>query len=121
MAAQVSLPSIGYPRRQSSSYHARLHSGCRRQFLRDDRVEEARIGQAIYRRRVFHRGFCKFLIAALIKRLRGGGGVLRPFRKLLWWHDVNVEMHVGKSVAAEMCGEAMERPRFVRPQVEPGG
>ena len=29
--------------------------------------------------------------------------------------------YVGKSVAAEMRGQALKRPGFVRPQVEPGG
>src|ERR1700730_12002986 len=107
MPAHVSLPSVGTPR-QCSAYSARRRSRRRRQFLGDDRFVEVWIGKAVNRRRVLYRGLGDLLIAALVKCLVGTCGVLRPFRKLLRWYDVDVEVHVGESVAAEMRRQALK-------------
>src|SRR3979409_2561623 len=116
IASQLSLPSIGGLRLQRSTFDARLGSRRRRQFLRDDRCENIRIGQAVNRRCVLHRRLGNLLIALRIKRLLGVRGVLRPFRKLLCRYDVNVEMHVRESVAAELGRQALQRPDCIRPQ-----
>src|ERR1700682_4125809 len=121
MASQVTLPSIGAPRGQSGSLHARLHPWRRRQFLRDNRCEDVRISQAVNLRLVLHRRLGDLEIAPLVKRLSSVRGVLSPFCKLLWRYDVNVEMHVSESVAAELRRQALKRPARIRPQIEPRG
>src|SRR3981189_3240542 len=83
MAAQVSLPSIEGLHLRRSAFHARLRSRRRRYLLGCDRSKQVRIGQAVDRRLVLHRGLGDLLIALLVKRLVGVRGVLRPFRKLL--------------------------------------
>src|ERR1700687_4897022 len=108
MASPLSLPSIGKsPRLQRCPFHARLRARRRRYLLGRDRSKQLRIGQTVNLRLVLDRRLGDLLIALLIKRPRGVRGVLNPFRKLLRRYDVDVEMHVRESIAAELRRQAL--------------
>src|SRR4051812_9309312 len=98
MAAQLSLPHISLLLR-AGVLELRTRAG--RNALRDDATEEPRLDGAVLQRARFDALSHQCRVAGCIERPRAGSGRTHPGVELLGRQRPDVEVHVGKAVAAE--------------------
>ena len=97
-----------------------LRSRPRSYLLRRYGLKEIGIVEPIVGRRNLDALFGKLGIAAGIERRGRLACGLHPVREILCRDGVDLKIHVGKSVAAEVRGQAMKNPGRVSLQVKPG-
>src|SRR6478672_198383 len=122
IAAQLSLPSMStscltpWPRGSPST----RFSGPRHRPV-DDALEQLRFYRAIGSRRHGLARLCQLGIAGLVQGGSGAARLFEPGVEIAGRHRLDDEPHLGKAVAAVICGEAGILARLVRKQVEVRG
>src|ERR1700730_10694993 len=119
MADQLSLPNIGGSDMRLRGFGGELRSRRRRDHLGGDRVEESWIVEPKSGPGRLERLPGEFLVTVTVQNPIRARSACHPIGKCKLRHDVNVEQHFGKAIAAEMRREAPEGALIVGAQIKP--